>query len=88
MDWCKENINKKKYPSCKFEYSKGKTEVDDLRLMSCCEHNIIANSTFSWWGAWMNQNKNKIVVAPKVWFGAENFHLKTNDIVPETWIRM
>jgi hypothetical protein len=51
-----------------------------------CKHNIIANSTFSWWAAWLNQNPQKIVTAPSRWFaGAKN---KTDDLVPKDWIRL
>ena len=56
----------------------------DMYLMSQCNHNIIANSSFSWWGAWLNQNKNKKVISPGKWFNGE----KTSDIWCPEWIRM
>lgn len=56
----------------------------DMYLMSQCNHNIIANSSFSWWGAWLNQNKNKQVVSPRKWFNGE----KTSDIWCPEWIKM
>lgn len=56
----------------------------DMYLMSECKHNIIANSSFSWWGAWLNSNKNKLVLAPKKWVNADSME----DICPENWIRI
>ena len=58
----------------------------DLKLMSLCKHNIIANSSFSWWGAWLNCNSSKIVISPKDWFRDKSY--ETTDLIPESWIRI
>jgi hypothetical protein len=60
--------------------------VDDMWLMTLCRHNIIANSSFSWWGAWLNRNEAKMVVAPSKWFKSEA--IDTGDLIPESWIRL
>ena len=54
--------------------------------MSLCTHNVIANSTFSWWGAWLNSNPNKIVIHPEKWFGPAYASWKTSDLFPDEWI--
>jgi hypothetical protein len=54
--------------------------------MSLCKHNIIANSSFSWWGAWLNPNKDKIVIAPKQWVAKKT--TDELDILPPEWIRV
>lgn len=56
----------------------------DMRLMSCCAHIIIANSSFSWWGAWLNRNENGIIIAPRKWL----YNTETPDIWCDNWVRM
>jgi len=59
-----------------------------LAIMAGCVNNIIANSSFSWWGAWLNPNPDKIVIAPSVWFGPGNSNLDPTDIYCENWIKI
>lgn len=81
ITWCKNN-----FTGNEFEFSEGKSEVEDIALMiKKCEHNIIANSSFSWFGAYLNQSPNKKVIAPKMWFGKELNH-STKDLLPNEWI--
>jgi hypothetical protein len=84
-DWAEEYIN---VQGSKRFISRNDQSLDyeDLRLMYSCKHNITANSTFSWWGAYLNQNKNKIILTPKLWFINPSWSDK--DLVPNEWIRI
>ena len=83
INWCRQNFDIENIFF--IDNNKGKDSYKDMQLMSSCKHNIIANSTFSWWGAWLNNNKNKIVVAPNKWF---NNVEGTCDIIPENWYKV
>ena len=82
ISWCENNFN--------FDnmiFSRGFDPVEDVTLMSKCHHNIIANSSFSWWGAKLNQNKDKKVIAPSLWYGPK-MNIETKDLIPESWIKI
>ncbi len=81
--WCKNNL-KFKYPTRFVEDAE--RSFDDIWLMSHCDHNVIANSSYSWWGAWLNKNPKKIVVAPQTWF--LDGSINSSSIVPESWIKI
>lgn len=84
IDWAERNL-KIKFP-CQFvNHNQGVESYNDMRLMSMCKHHIIANSSFSWWGAWLNSSTDKIVVAPKQWFANE---ASTQDLIPQSWVRL
>jgi glycosyl transferase family 11 len=85
IPWVKENL-KSKYPMYYLDNNPPEKGYEDLRLMSGCKHFIIANSSFSWWGAWLAENKNKIVIAPKKWFNDTS--IDTKDLIPETWLKI
>ena len=63
-----------------------KSGIEDMRIMMECKHNIIANSSFSWWGAWLGDQNGKLVVSPNDWFQQKN--INTSDLIPERWIRV
>lgn len=80
--WVKNNF-KIEYPVEFIDRNTGDKSYEDMRLMSLCKHNIIANSSFSWWGAWLNKNPERVVIAPRNWFKEKK--LNTKDLIPESW---
>lgn len=84
IDWCKHELE---IPGQTLHFVDHNTRgSEDMRLMSCCRHHILANSSFSWWGAWLNPDPEKIVVAPARWF--QDLSLDTSDLLPESWLRV
>lgn len=82
MEWVRENL---KLQRCTYvDYNRGKSSYADMYLMSLCRHNIIANSTFSWWAAWLNQNPDKIVIMPEKWL----LNTEAPGIFPDNWIKL
>ena len=82
LEWCKNSLGF--LDNCVFVDST-KTEIDDLKLMSFCQHNIIANSSFSWWGAWLNQNCKKTVIAPKDWLLNDP---GSSNVILSDWVKL
>ena len=83
--WTRDNI-RLPFPMAVVEHNTQDNGSEDLRLMSLCRHNIIANSTFSWWGAWLNRNPEKIVIAPEKWFNDTS--INTKDLIPDGWVKL
>jgi hypothetical protein len=91
ISWVRENL-KIGYPCRYIDHNHGAEAYNDMRLMSLCKHNIIANSTFSWWGGWLNINPNKIIIAPKRWFASDtivaDYSSFMSDLIPSKWVLM
>ena len=85
-DWIVENFKSLQYPFTCIKNGPDKN-FEDLMLMSQCKHHIIANSTFSWWGAWLNSKKDKIVIGPKQWFKNAP-KANTIDLFPAGWVKL
>ena len=84
-EWVKNNF-KLEVPFEIISHNQGNQSYIDMYLMSCCDHNIVANSSFSWWGAWLNKNPEKIVIGTKNWF--IDPEKQRNDIMCESWIKI
>ena len=82
IEWCKT-----KFIGNKFIFVENEKDYVEMYLMSLCNNNIISNSSFSWWGAWLNNNKDKLTISPKQWFGIM-IKEDDSDIIPEKWIKI
>ena len=82
LEWCKNSLGF--LDDCIY-VDRTQTDVDDLKLMSFCRHNIIANSSFSWWGAWLNQNPKKTVIAPKGWLLNDP---DSSNVILSDWVKL
>jgi hypothetical protein len=78
IEWCRSNFPKE------FQMVSGKNKYEDLKLMSECDYHVIANSSFSWWGAWLGGQR--MVIAPKQWFSDAS--IDYSDVVPERWVKI
>ena len=81
-EWCE---NQSLFESDRFLVSGSKNNIIDMCILSLCKYHVIANSSFSWWGAWLAESQK--VIAPKIWFGSQA-NLDESDIVPENWERI
>ena len=99
INWCKENLKDERlvfidYPEKNLNYFDA--DLCELQLMSLCQNNIIANSTFSWWSAYLNNNQNKKIIAPKIWFGDKYIQTISKfdsqniltSLTPDSWIKL
>jgi hypothetical protein len=85
IQWVKQHV--KCFEPCIYvTHNTGSNNYKDMQLMSLCKHNIIANSSFSWWAAWLNSNPSKVIVAPKKWFNDAS--QENQDMIPDWWVRL
>ncbi len=96
IEWCKHNLTaetighietEKGFDDLCIQFSENRTEMEDFYLMSKCAHNIIANSSFSWWAAYLNENPNNLVISPSKdnWHGPAYCLWKHDDLIPKNW---
>jgi hypothetical protein len=86
-EWAKLNLNTG-FPTKVLDHNGPEKDYEDMKLMTLCKHHIIANSSFSWWGAWLCKNPNKIVITPSRWFNKTEIEKDTKDLIPESWKRI
>jgi len=87
-EWVEDNFKALQINKSIVTINFGNQSYMDMILMSNCRHNICANSSFSWWGAWLNTNPNKIVVTPKSWFKSTEYVESIYDLIPEKWLSL
>lgn len=85
MAWAKDHLDTG-YPTTFVGINSEDHDYEDFRLMSLCRHHIIANSSFSWWGAWLSNHPRKVVIAPQRWFKQTGHD--TRDLLPDSWIQI
>lgn len=83
MDWVKQHLTLPSNATF-VDWNNGTDSWQDMMLMSHCKHNVVCNSTFSWWGAWLNNNHNKMVICPDQWSVKD----KADKFVPNSWIQL
>ena len=88
LDWTKQTFRGLNIDKKFITHNSGSNSFKDMILMSHCKHNIIANSSFSWWGAWLNVNPEKIVIAPTNWYRSGRHVNKIGDLIPTSWIKI
>lgn len=87
-EWVKSNLLQNIDNYTQVEHNTASDSWQDMILMSNCRHHIIANSSFSWWGAWLNPHTDKIVIAPEKWFKAPSDFFDAQDLIPAHWIKV
>lgn len=85
LDWVKENL-RINAPTSYISANTGGESYWDMQLMKECRHHIVANSSFSWWGAWLSENQDGMVIAPDKWFSDPS--INTKDLIPSRWVRL
>jgi hypothetical protein len=88
IDWVKKKFKDLNFDKEFISHNTGNKSWVDIFLMSNCKHNIISNSSFSYWAGWLNNNPDKTVIAPKQWFVDPLLESQTKDLIPKLWLRL